>query len=214
MRVLSAVFPNSGVLSQVKNMHIPTPKKELLCDSETRSQLEQFIIQAEPADDPPCTGCKQHVPKDCSGSCSRAAEALSIEPERYPIESKVVPLVFEITSTRLLQTCWSCEGHMDHENKLWKVPQVSFYSDSPIFPKLVLIHLTRLYQSKTLGYRWHVVLSDFTQSLGLTYSIQPDLNQEDAPRLGLLQQDMQTIADGMHTKLKSIASELIQTHCQ
>ena len=194
-------------------MKIPTPQNELRCDSETRSQLELFIAQPEPADLAPCPGCGHHEPETCSGQCEQASKALSIEPERYPIESKVVPLVFELTASRLLQTCWSCEGHMDHNNKLWKVPQVSFYCESPIYPKLVLIHLSRLFQSKMLGYRWHVVLSDFTQTLSLTYSIQPDLNQEDAPRLGLLQQDLQIISDDMHSRLKLIASELLHTHC-
>jgi hypothetical protein len=134
-------------------------------------------------------------------------------PVRYPIESKVVPLVFELTASRLMQTCWSCEGHMDKQNRLWKVPQVSFYADSPIYPKLVLIHLTRLYQARQLGYRWHVVLSDFTQTLSLTYSIQPDLNQEESPRLGLLQQDLQVISNDMHSQLKLIARELLTAHC-
>lgn len=195
-------------------MHIPAPKRALVCDSETRLQLEQFLLQPGPSEQAPCPGCKQHMPDNCSAKCGEAAQALSIEPERYPIESKVVPLVFEIMTTRLMQSCWSCEGHMDPDNKLWKVPQVSFYSDSPIYPKLVLIHLTRLYQDKVLGYRWHVVLSDFTQTLGLTYSIQPDLNQEEQPRLGLLQQDLQTISKNMHTRLKDIAAELLRIHCK
>ena len=196
-------------------MHIPTPERELLCDSDTKDQLEQFIAQPEPADVAPCPGCNNHVPLNCSGQCDDAAKALSIEPERYPIESKVVPLVFEITASRLMQTCWSCEGHMDHNDNLWKVPQVSFYSKSPIYPKLVLIHLTRLFQDKKLGYRWHIVLSDFTQTLGLAYSIQPDLNQvAETPRLGLLQQDLQLISEDMHSKLKMIAGELLHTYCR
>jgi len=194
-------------------MKIPTPQNELRCDSETKAQLEHFIGQPEPSELAPCGGCRQHVPESCSSQCQQAPEALSIEPERYPIESKVVPLVFELTASRLMQTCWSCEGHMDQNNKLWKVPQVSFYCDSPIYPKLVLIHLTRLFQTKLLGYRWHVVLSDFTQTLSLTYSIQPDLNQEDSPRLGLLQNDLQVISNDMHGNLKLIATELLQTYC-
>ena len=194
-------------------MKIAQPQANLICDSETKSQLEEFIAQPEPAEQAPCPGCGEHIPSQCSPECHGAAEALSIDPIRYPIESKVVPLVFEMTASRLMQTCWSCEGHMDQENKLWKIPQVSFYSDSPIYPKLVLIHLTRLYQDKVLGYRWHVVLCDFTQSLSLTYSIQPDLNQVDSPRLGLLQQDLKTISGDMHGKLKMIARELLQTHC-
>ena len=195
-------------------MKIAAPNTGLVCDSETKSQLEQFIAQPEPSALAPCPGCNEHIPDKCSGYCECAAQALSIDPVRYPIESNVVPLVFEITASRLMQTCWSCEGHMDNENKLWKVPQVSFYSDSPIYPKLVLIHLMRLYQSKALGYRWHVVLSDFTQTLSLTYSIQPDLNQEESPRLGLLQQDLRIISDEMHQKLKLIARELLHTYCQ
>ena len=195
-------------------MHIPTHQTQVVCDTRTREDLEKFIVQLEPMVVPPCSGCVDHKKAGCSPDCSEVTRALSIEPDRYPIESKVAPLVYELMATRVMQTCWSCEGHMNQDNQLWKVPQVCFYSDAPIYPKLVLIHLRLLYQSKILSCPWQVVLSDFSQSLGLTYSIQPDLNLVEKPRLGSLQQDLKLIAETMHTKLKIIAGELLREYCK
>ncbi|MBL4622294.1 MAG: hypothetical protein JKY89_07830 [Immundisolibacteraceae bacterium] len=189
-------------------MKIQPPKDDLRFDSSTHDLLKLFIEQPEPRLAPPCSGCNRHEPTNCTAQCDRAAAALSIDPEQYPIEPKVVGLVFEITASRLLQTCYSCEGH-SREGELWKLPQVCFYSDSPIYAKLVMIHLDRLFLKKTLSYRWHIVLADLTQTLNLTYSIQPDLNREQDHHLGKLQQDLNTLSTDMHTALKEIAAELL-----
>ena len=189
-------------------MKIPTPKNELRFDQETLEQLELFIRQPEPASCPPCGGCLHHEPVNCTTNCERAPAALSIDPDQYPIEPKVVGLVFEITASRLLQTCFSCEGHA-RDGKLWKLPQVNFYSDSPIYAQLVVIHLNRLMLKKSLSYRWHIVLTDMSQSLYLTYSIQPDLNRDTDHHLGKMQKDLQTISANMHHSLKAIAAEIL-----
>ena len=36
---------------------------------------------------------------------------LSSDPERYPIEPGIVPLVFALRGLRVFEPCWSCEGH-------------------------------------------------------------------------------------------------------
>lgn len=189
-------------------MKIVTPKNELRYDQATMEQLETFIAQPEPTVSPPCSGCEWHDQENCSTKCERAPRALSIDPDRYPIEPKVAGLVYEMAASRLLQTCFSCEGHMIN-NKLWKLPQVSFYSDSTIYVKLLMIYLDRIFHKKVLSYRWHIVLADLTPTLNLTYNIQPDLNQEESPHLGRLQQDLVTLADDMHGALKEIARELL-----
>ena len=191
-------------------MKIPTPKNELRFDQDTLEQLELFIRQPTPATSAPCGGCDRHEPRNCTATCDRAPAALSIDPNQYPIEPKVVGLVFEITASRLLQTCFSCEGH-SRNDQLWKLPQVSFYSDSPIYAQLVVMHLNRLMLKKNLDYRWHVVLTDLTESLNLTYSIQPDLNRETKHHLGKMQKDLQTISTNMHDTLKTIATEILST---
>ena len=189
-------------------MKIPPPRDNLLFESSIRRQLEMFIGQPEPSAIAPCSGCNQHEPANCAPACERAPGALSIDPEQYPIEPKIVGLVYEVNACRVLQTCYSCEGHFRND-KLWKIPQVSFYSDAPIYVKLVLIHLDRLYLKKVLSYCWHIVLIDMAQTLNLTYSIQPDLNNVEKHHLGKLQQDLKILSINFHSELKNIASELL-----
>jgi len=190
-------------------MHIIKPNEQYLDVAKLRSDLELFINQLKPSDAPPCPGCEEHVPVMCSAKCPDAPRALSIEPERYPVESKVVPLVYELMSTRVLMTCWSCEGHMGADDKLWKLPMVSFYSASPVYPKLLLKHIEILTYKKALKYRWQIVLSDFSQTPGVTYSIQPDLSFVEDVHLGQLQHDITIIADDALLKLKSIAEGML-----
>ncbi len=194
-------------------MYIPSPNGPA-CDPSIQRQLEVFINQPEPEEVAPCPGCNQHIPVHCSPTCDRAAQALSIEPEKYPIEDKVVPLVFEIMATRLIQTCWSCEGHLDYESRLWKLPQVCFHTESQVYPKLMLIHLSRLYQAHMLTNAWHIVLTDMANTMGITYSIQPDLNRAEDIHLGALQLDLMTIAGNLHSALKQIARELLGDYCR
>ena len=180
-------------------------------DSETKkdNDLPLFLNQPEPRDLAVCQGCKYHTPLTCSQTCVNAPRALSIEPDRYPVESNVVGMVYELMATRLIQTCWSCEGHMDENNKLWKIPQVCFYSAAPIYVKLLQMHLGRLQQKRKLKYEWHIVLTDFSQTEELTYSIQPNLNQITNVSLGALQADLRTLSVDLHTKLKDYAVKLL-----
>jgi len=190
-------------------MKISVPAQDNQVDAVIFDQLQRFINQPEPSVSPPCGGCNNHMKNSCNPSCAQAAGALSVDPVRHPIEPKAVPMVFEISATRLMQTCWSCEGHIGADDKLWKIPQVCFYSSSPVYPKLVLIHVSRLYSDKALHYRWQIVLSEFSQRLELTYSIQPDLNRINDPHLGKLQSDLVTLSKDMHSELKIIAKDLL-----
>lgn len=190
-------------------MHIIKPGDKYFDEGQLAADLEDFINQPEPTETPPCPGCEKHVAEMCSSKCPEAPKALSIEPERYPVESKVVPLVYELMSSRLMMTCWSCEGHMGEDGKLWKLPMVSFYSMSPAYPKMLLKHLETLNYKKLLKYRWHIVLSDFSQTAGVTYSIQPDLSFESDVHLGQLQQDVVNIGTDTVQKLKVIAREML-----
>lgn len=190
-------------------MHIIKPGQKYLDEEQLIADLEAFIDQPEPVEIPPCPGCQNHMADLCSAECPEAPKALSIEPERYPVEPKVVPLVFELMSSRMMMTCWSCEGHMGNDGKLWKLPMVSFYSMSSAYPKILLKHLESLNARKLLKYRWHVVLSDFSQTVGVTYSIQPDLSFVDDVHLGQLQQDITIIGRDTVQELKTIARKML-----
>jgi len=99
-------------------MRIEKPSFDARIRKKICEDLQLLISQPTALEDPPCPGCRIHDLQICSSKCPEAPRALSIDPGRYPIEPKVTPLVFELRTTRVMQTCWSCEGHMDPEGRL------------------------------------------------------------------------------------------------
>lgn len=195
-------------------MKIAPPSADKLDLQQTLVELQTFIDQPTAVESPPCPGCKQHKIENCSSNCDDASEAISIEPERYPIEEHVLPVVFEMMASRLLQTCWSCEGHYDSEGKLWKLPQVCFYAATPIYPKLLTMHLYELSGQHKLSYEWQIVFVDLASTWGVTYSLQPSLLYVDKPDLELMQKDLLHIAQGMNLSLKQHAKQMMETISQ
>ena len=100
---------------------------------------------------------------------------------------------------------------MKNDNTLWKVPQVCFYSQAAIYPKLVSSYLGKLFIRKQLTYQWNLFLSEISQSIYPTYCIRPDLNTENDPNLEYLQKDLLAIANNLHAQLKNEAKELLKT---
>jgi len=192
-------------------MKIYSPDESFINLEQVKLELERFLIQDEPWQSPPCPDCRQHQPSTCSPDCSEAAKALSIDPQRFPIEQNAVALVYELNASRVFQTCWSCEGHMrEGEKNIWKLPQVCFYSQAAIYPKLISSHLSNLYIQKCLQYTWHLCLTEISQSIHITYSIRPDLTHVEEPSLGLMQNDLKTISKDLHLRLKEEAQKLLK----
>lgn len=191
-------------------MHIDKPRQEYLDAQQTRQILESFLQQPGPNEVPPCPGCNNHIATICSHTCPEAKLALSTEPEAHPIEVSVLPLVYGLLSTRVFQTCWSCEGHMDKENNLISLPRVSFYTSSPIYSQLLHRHLVKLEMDKKLVYSWLVALADYAQTWGQTYSVIPDLNFVGKNiSLGALQNDLKIIATDLQESMKFQARSMI-----
>ena len=99
---------------------------------------------------------------------------------------------------------------MDSNNNLIKVPTVSFYTSACVYAQLLHKHVSALKLDKKLVYPWHVVLSDYAQTWGMTYSIVPDLNfvNEDV-HLGALQNDLKVISENLQDRMKFLAREMI-----
>lgn len=193
-------------------MKIGTPDTDFIDLEQVKLDLQKFIDQQDTWQSPPCPNCKDFNPQSCSPDCSEAATSLSIDPERYPVERNVIAVTYELNATRLLKTCWSCEGHMrDGEDKIWKLPQICFYSQTAIYPKLVSSYLSKLFIQKRLKYNWNLSLSEISQSIYPTFCIRPDLTNELTPSLGLLQNDLKEIAKKLHTRLKDEARNLLNT---
>lgn len=193
-------------------MYIPQPK--FLDKEKAEQELEQLLEQPDAQELRPCPNCQlpceSSLPAQCAiscdATCSNAPQALSSEPDKHPIEQHVVNIVFELSTLRLLQPCWSCEGHFNGQGELWKLPQVSFYSASELYPKLLAGYLTKLKNNNQLHYPWQVTMVDYGQTWGPTYQMEPSLNQIDEEiQLALLQQDLQKIADRLAEQLKQEA---------
>lgn len=195
-------------------MYIPTPKPGFLNCESARAELEQLIAQPTAQQLRPCPGCQLPCNADqpwqcasnCNASCENAPQALSSEPELHPIESAVISIVFEITTLRLIQPCWSCEGHLDGRGELWKLPQISFYSASALYPMLINNHINRLKYNNLLNYPWMVTMVDYGQTWSPTYQIEPSLNQtREGLDLQLMQNDLQRIGENMANCIKDEA---------
>jgi len=191
-------------------MHIPQPKLQANAQQELRADLLKLIEQPSASQVPPCPNCTQALEQrdDCSYNCENAASALSVEPTKFPIEQFAMPLVFELTTLRLVQTCWSCEGHANFEGEILKMPRISFYAVRPIYAQLIGQYLTQLYFQKKLHYPWEVALSDYGQTLEITYTIKCDTSFE-KPDLKLMQEDLLNMANNLSTEVKSFAHRML-----
>jgi len=190
-------------------MYINKPQDNIKNVAQVREALELIVSQPTAEELAPCTNCDNHIPNECNSKCTKAPTALSSDPINHPLENKVVPLVFELTSIRVMQPCWSCEGHFNQDGNLWKLPQINFYSLSPIYPQLFLQHINELKLKKKLSYEWHIVLANFGQSWHMSYSIEPNLNNVSDPHLGSLQQDLVILAEDLHNNIKLLAKKML-----
>ncbi|MDH5443953.1 MAG: hypothetical protein OEY52_00260 [Gammaproteobacteria bacterium] len=199
-------------------MHIPKPKAGFLDKDRAEQALEDLIKQPGPKELRPCPNCAlpcdPQFPANCTVSCDvnclNAPQALSSEPGAHPIEKNVVKIVFELSTLRLMQPCWSCEGHLNGQGELWKLPQISFYSASELYPKLLAGYLNRLKNEGKLHYPWQVNMVDYGQTWGPTYQLEPSLNQIDGDvNLVLLQNDLETISRDLANQLKQEARVML-----
>lgn len=191
-------------------MYINKPDPLFIDSDRIREELELLLTQPSPLELAPCPGCQCHMPDQCSPKCAQAALALSSDPDKFPIEPKVIPLVYGLSVARLLQTCWSCEGHMNDRGELFRMPKISFYSASPIYAKMLLQHINALKTDRKLSYDWQIVLSDYAQTMATTYTLQPDLHEVQEPHLGRLQNDLLVIADKLPDQLKNQARNALK----
>ena len=191
-------------------MHIPQPVLRAETEQNLKLDLLNLIEQPTANQVPPCPNCQQSIDQrnDCSPNCHNAASALSIEPEKYPVEEFAMPLVFELTTLRLVQTCWSCEGHANFNGDIIKMPRISFYAVKPIYAQLISQYITRLYIKKHLNYPWEIALTDYGRKFDITYTIKCDTSFE-RPELQLMQNDLLNMANNFSQQIKIFAQNML-----
>ncbi|MGK0442904.1 MAG: hypothetical protein ACJA0N_002723 [Pseudohongiellaceae bacterium] len=180
----------------------------------TLIELKDLLIQPSDQQSRPCPGCRFVTPdgktensatKYCSYRCSAAPREMSAEPDRYPIESGIVPAVYAFYTLRKLMPCWSCEGHLDGNNVLSKSPKVWFYATSGFYPKLITQSISQLEMDHKLINSWIVRILPFSQSMfTITYSLEPLLplkRGDDTSLLLTLRKDIVVIADNLRPEM-------------
>jgi len=178
-----------------------------------RSELHEILQDCAPTGQPVCgptclRRSAQGSTQDCSRHCPGIPRALSSDPDNFPLETRIAPLVFELKRLKVIEPCWSCEGHNGTDGQLWKIPQVWFYCQSVVYLRVLADSLKRLYLEKKLATPWHVVITFSDQdNVDTTFSLEPSLDQN-RPNLTTIQRDIDTIAEHLHDMVIAVADRL------
>jgi len=195
-------------------------KKEVV--ERRRSDLLELLSQDDEKERRPCQSCHKlcgcnkhssHCTCDCSVDCKDAPRMLSSDPDLYPIESNVVPLVYAMSVLRVAEPCWSCEGHLTERGDLLRPPQVWFYSDSTVYPELISDYLHDLCFIKETSCLWTVKICQHTASHATTFAIQPELADEikmNSDILRRLQNDLHVISYSLRERVFKLAEKKLQ----
>jgi len=179
-----------------------------------KQQLISLIEQPSDTTVRPCPGCrfvnlKEQLTtsaKYCSFRCPAAANEMSSDPDKYPIEGAVVPIVYALYTLRLMMPCWSCEGHLDGMGNIGKHPKVWFYTTADFCPKLLAQYLSSLKAKKKIENEWGIRILPFSQSmLTTTYSLEPLKPKDSAEHLKSYQEDLYSIAVNLRKNILFIA---------
>lgn len=187
-------------------MRIATPEEDAEFLQARRVELGELLGEPLPNEVRPCPGCELPCPgtgsvtcaRHCDRTCPHAPLQLSSEPEEFPVESGIVPLVFALYSLRQVEPCWSCEGHLKADGTFHRLPQVWFYCRSQVLPRLFVDVLSQLRAQGVTQATWVVnVTYAAEESLDPVFAMRPDLSLSEPYDLPTLQRDIEGLADAL-----------------
>lgn len=182
---------------------------EQLVDEEAerrhRDDLEHLLAQPSDSEVRPCPECdiacacsaSATCACECSPDCPDIPQRMSSEPDRYPIESGIAPLVYAFFTTRVCQPCWSCEGHEIAGDGEPKLPRVWFYSRSILYPRLVQELTEELKFKRKLSHAWCVRVLAYSNNRDTRFSLEPVVVPGAPFRLANMQADSKIIASNL-----------------
>lgn len=167
------------------------------------------ILKFDHGGGPVCgPACQRAGARDCSRHCPDIPRALSSDPENFPLEAGIAPLVYEFKRLGVFEPCWSCEGHNRADGSLWKLPQVWFYCRSVVHLRVLADGIKELHVEGKLSVPWHISITySDGDNTDTTFSLHPYAEHADA-RLALLQKDVDTIAAHLRDSVFAKALEL------
>lgn len=181
--------------------------------------LQKVLNHPAPPDIRPCQNCV--IPCSCSGSltcgcdcnpsCEYLPTSLTSDPEKHPLETGIIPLVYAIGCLEGCDTYWSCAGHENDQGKILKPPRVWFYARSVVHPRLIQQFLADLMGSGELHHPWHVCVtfSDFDNP-DSGFSVEPELEIQADMTLSQLHEDIGIIAKNLVSRVKKGADYLLK----
>lgn len=178
-----------------------------------KHDLQVLLQQPEQIESRPCAGCRTpcapHASRTCTCACAPDCDhvliATSSEAARYPIEPHIASLVFAFNRLGVTPTYWSCEGHMLEEGKVRRPPQVWFYAQSPIYPKIISELTLKLKAQRKVHNPWHVTVSYTDDHFTTGYNLEPQTFAIAKPNLQSMQQDTLAIAADLQAGVKELA---------
>ena len=174
-----------------------------------RSELHEIPRSDDRRGRPICgPACTRRGAPDCSRHCPDIPRALSSDPDNFPLETRIAPLVFELKRLAVFEPCWSCEGHNGADGTLWKIPRVWFYCRSVVHLRLLADSVKRLFLARKLTTPWHVVITfSDGDNAETTFSLEPSLDRN-RPDLTTIQRDIDAIAARLHDMVIAEADRL------
>ncbi len=182
--------------------------------TERREVLRALIDDTKQSDGRPCPGCEMRCPScgsttclcNCRPDCPQAPLALSSDPEKFPIEEGIVPLVFALNDLAIGSPCWSCEGHPSLDESPGKLPQVWFYVRHLVYPDLLARYLWKLHFRGLIGNPWKVAVVSTDNAVDTTFAIAP-APSDGATDLASLRRDIRIIGERMSKDIGEIARD-------
>jgi len=161
---------------------------------ELRAELDEILKFEEQPGSVCGAACQKADPRNCSRNCPYIPQVLSSDPERFPLETRIAPLVYEMKRLGVFEPCWSCEGHNKPDGSFWKLPQVWFYAHSVTHLRVLADAIKELHLIEKLSVPWQirVTFSD-NDNAETTFSLQPRIDPSNV-ELASLQNDIDAIA--------------------
>ncbi len=196
-------------------MKIAKPHSDPEFDIQAAAEMADLLRQPLITQQRPCHGCEVACPCSasvscacgCSVKCPHVARQMSSDPDNHPVEQGIAPLVFALNGIRVVEPCWSCEGHMGPGETLLRPPSVWFYSRSAVYPMMIADYLAELSGAKETKYRWRLCMVAFgDDGEGCpVFSIEPNFSIAN-PDLMMMRRDVRVIAEGFEAALRALAS--------
>ena len=131
--------------------------------------------------------------------------------DAFPIEDRIAPLVYAFHQLNQCPPCWSCEGHLDLDGTIKRLPAVWFYASSQVFAGMIWEYVASLWLKKQTNASWRVVVA-VTEPHGMepAYSLEPEVPDGSSLTLAELQSDIDVIAQDLVSYMQDKTQDLIQ----